>query len=128
MSFLIIADEEAIVLCGKLLTMLYAPYSLPLEQLVPTVMSLFQDQPDLLMGFKDFLPEAQNLMNRLVPVCCFRCYFGHEPLETKDSSIPCSHAFFSTYLAYDVLGLQTTTLATGNTTITYGYFVMETNL
>jgi len=31
-------------------------------------MALFQDQPDLLMGFKEFLPEAQGLLNQLVPV------------------------------------------------------------
>lgn len=39
-----------------------------IEQLVRTVMALFQDQPDLLMGFKEFLPEAQGLLNQLVPV------------------------------------------------------------
>ncbi len=33
-------------------------------------MALFQDQPDLLMGFKEFLPEAQGLLNQLVPVTC----------------------------------------------------------
>jgi histone deacetylase complex regulatory component SIN3 len=33
-------------------------------------MALFQDQPDLLLGFKDFLPEAQGLLNQLVPVMC----------------------------------------------------------
>ncbi|KAG0276034.1 hypothetical protein BGZ95_008094 [Linnemannia exigua] len=46
----------------------YHEMSLTIEQLVRTVMALFQDQPDLLMGFKDFLPEAQGLLNQLVPV------------------------------------------------------------
>ncbi|KAI8601453.1 hypothetical protein EDD21DRAFT_107182 [Dissophora ornata] len=45
----------------------YHSLSLPLDQLVQTVMSLFQDQPDLLLGFKEFLPEAQGLLNQLVP-------------------------------------------------------------
>lgn len=43
-------------------------HSLPIDQLVRTVMTLFQDQPDLLLGFKEFLPEAQGLLNQLVPV------------------------------------------------------------
>ena len=48
--------------------------SLQIDQLVRTVMGLFQDQPDLLLGFKEFLPEAQGLMNQLVPVCqMFMC-------------------------------------------------------
>ncbi|KAF9381530.1 Transcriptional regulatory protein sin3 [Podila verticillata] len=64
----------------------YHNSSLPLEQLVPTVMSLFQDQPDLLMGFKDFLPEAQNLMNRLVPPMMYSDYKPpHSPLATPPS-------------------------------------------
>ncbi|KAF9090750.1 hypothetical protein BGX29_011301 [Mortierella sp. GBA35] len=46
----------------------YHEMSLTIEQLVRTVMALFQDQPDLLMGFKEFLPEAQGLLNQLVPV------------------------------------------------------------
>ncbi|KAF9429978.1 hypothetical protein BGZ94_008783 [Podila epigama] len=40
---------------------------LTIEELVRTVMALFQDQPELLMGFKEFLPEAQGILNRLVP-------------------------------------------------------------
>jgi len=35
-------------------------------------MTLFQDQPDLLLGFKEFLPEAQGLLNQLVPVTSFK--------------------------------------------------------
>ncbi|KAG0082981.1 hypothetical protein BGZ92_011191 [Podila epicladia] len=67
----------------------YHNSTLPLEQLVPTVMSLFQDQPDLLMGFKDFLPEAQNLMNRLVPPMMYSDYKPpHSPLGTP----PALHA------------------------------------
>ncbi|KAF9559925.1 hypothetical protein EC968_006391 [Mortierella alpina] len=46
----------------------YHGMSSSIEQLVRTVMALFQDQPDLLMGFKEFLPEAQGLLNQLVPV------------------------------------------------------------
>ncbi|KAF9939314.1 hypothetical protein BGZ67_009703 [Mortierella alpina] len=45
----------------------YHGMSSSIEQLVRTVMALFQDQPDLLMGFKEFLPEAQGLLNQLVP-------------------------------------------------------------
>lgn len=46
----------------------YGFHSLPIDQLVRTVMTLFQDQPELLLGFKEFLPEAQGLLNQLVPV------------------------------------------------------------
>jgi len=44
-------------------------YSIPAEELVRTVMTLFQDQPDLLLGFKEFIPETQEVLNHLVPVC-----------------------------------------------------------
>lgn len=43
--------------------------SIPAEELVRTVMTLFQDQPDLLLGFKEFIPETQDVLNHLVPVC-----------------------------------------------------------
>ncbi|KAK3818103.1 MAG: hypothetical protein J3R72DRAFT_460489 [Linnemannia gamsii] len=52
----------------------YHEMSLTIEQLVRTVMALFQDQPDLLMGFKDFLPEAQGLLNQLVPPMMYSDY------------------------------------------------------
>ncbi|KAF9433173.1 Transcriptional regulatory protein sin3 [Entomortierella beljakovae] len=45
----------------------YHNMSLPIEQLVQKVMTLFQDQPELLMGFKEFLPESKSLLNQLVP-------------------------------------------------------------
>ncbi|KAF9384672.1 Paired amphipathic helix protein Sin3b [Podila verticillata] len=48
--------------------------SLTIEQLVRTVMALFQDQPELLMGFKEFLPEAQGILNRLVPPMMYSDY------------------------------------------------------
>ncbi|KAF9908909.1 Paired amphipathic helix protein Sin3b [Linnemannia zychae] len=52
----------------------YHEMSLTIEQLVRIVMALFQDQPDLLMGFKDFLPEAQGLLNQLVPPMMYSDY------------------------------------------------------
>ncbi|KAF9127719.1 hypothetical protein BGW39_005673 [Mortierella sp. 14UC] len=52
----------------------YHEMSLTIEQLVRIVMALFQDQPDLLMGFKDFLPEAQGLLNQLVPPVMYSDY------------------------------------------------------
>ncbi|KAG0344880.1 Paired amphipathic helix protein Sin3b [Podila humilis] len=66
----------------------YHNSSMALEQLVPTVMSLFQDQPDLLMGFKDFLPEAQNLMNRLVPPMMYSDYKSAQAQEQAQASLP----------------------------------------
>ncbi|KAF9912485.1 Paired amphipathic helix protein Sin3b [Linnemannia zychae] len=38
------------------------------EELVRTVMSLFQDQPDLLLGFKEFMPETQGALNLVPPM------------------------------------------------------------
>ncbi|KAF9106526.1 Paired amphipathic helix protein Sin3b [Mortierella sp. AM989] len=52
----------------------YHGLSLPLDQLVQTVMTLFQDQPELLLGFKEFLPEAQGLLNQLVPPMMYSDY------------------------------------------------------
>ncbi|KAF9962416.1 Transcriptional regulatory protein sin3 [Mortierella alpina] len=52
----------------------YHGLSSSIEQLVRTVMALFQDQPDLLMGFKEFLPEAQGLLNQLVPPMMYSDY------------------------------------------------------
>ncbi|GJJ71165.1 hypothetical protein EMPS_03515 [Entomortierella parvispora] len=52
----------------------YHDRSLSINQLVRTVMALFQDQPDLLMGFKEFLPEAQGLLNQLVPPMMYSDY------------------------------------------------------
>ncbi|KAF9300494.1 hypothetical protein BGZ74_007817 [Mortierella antarctica] len=52
----------------------YHSGSLTIEQLVRTVMALFQDQPELLMGFKEFLPEAQGILNRLVPPMMYSDY------------------------------------------------------
>ncbi|KAG0303090.1 Transcriptional regulatory protein sin3 [Dissophora globulifera] len=52
----------------------YHGLSLPIDQLVRTVMTLFQDQPDLLLGFKEFLPEAQGLLNQLVPPMMYSDY------------------------------------------------------
>ncbi|KAF9284021.1 hypothetical protein BGZ68_004950 [Mortierella alpina] len=52
----------------------YHGMSSSIEQLVRTVMALFQDQPDLLMGFKEFLPEAQGLLNQLVPPMMYSDY------------------------------------------------------
>ncbi|KAG0337996.1 Transcriptional regulatory protein sin3 [Podila humilis] len=60
--------------------------SLTIEQLVRTIMSLFQDQPDLLMGFKEFLPEAQNLLNRLVPPVMYSDYKANEVEAESDSA------------------------------------------
>ncbi|KAF9950665.1 Paired amphipathic helix protein Sin3b [Mortierella alpina] len=55
----------------------YHGTSLQIDQLVRTVMGLFQDQPDLLLGFKEFLPEAQGLMNQLVPPMMYSDYKGN---------------------------------------------------
>ncbi|KAG0045304.1 Paired amphipathic helix protein Sin3b [Gryganskiella cystojenkinii] len=52
----------------------YHDRSLSIDQLVRTVMGLFQDQPELLMGFKEFLPEAQGLLNQLVPPMMYSDY------------------------------------------------------
>ncbi|KAG0049536.1 hypothetical protein BGZ83_005691 [Gryganskiella cystojenkinii] len=56
---------------------LYHGLSLPIDQLVRTVMTLFQDQPELLLGFKEFLPEAQGLLNQLVPPMMYSEYKGN---------------------------------------------------
>ncbi|GJJ75249.1 hypothetical protein EMPS_07607 [Entomortierella parvispora] len=56
---------------------LYNGMSLPIDQLVRTVMTLFQDQPDLLLGFKEFLPEAQGFLNQLVPPMMYSDYKGN---------------------------------------------------
>ncbi|KAF9967311.1 hypothetical protein BGZ70_010006 [Mortierella alpina] len=52
----------------------YHGMSSTIDQLVRTVMTLFQDQPDLLMGFKEFLPEAQGLLDQLVPPMMYSDY------------------------------------------------------
>ncbi|KAF9996417.1 hypothetical protein BGZ80_009224 [Entomortierella chlamydospora] len=57
----------------------YHGMSLPLDQLVQTVMTLFQDQPELLMGFKEFLPESQGLLNQLVPPMMYSDYKDRTP-------------------------------------------------
>ncbi|KAG0203985.1 hypothetical protein BGX28_003913 [Mortierella sp. GBA30] len=55
----------------------YHNRTLQIDQVVRTVMGLFQDQPDLLLGFKEFLPEAQGLMNQLVPPMMYSDYKGN---------------------------------------------------
>ncbi|KAK3806613.1 MAG: hypothetical protein JOS17DRAFT_582596 [Linnemannia elongata] len=61
----------------------YHELSMTIEQLVRTVMALFQDQPDLLMGFKEFLPEAQGLLNQLVPPMMYSDYKVKVKAETQ---------------------------------------------
>ncbi|KAF9912111.1 Transcriptional regulatory protein sin3, partial [Lobosporangium transversale] len=55
----------------------YHNQNLPLDRMVQTVMTLFQDQPDLLLGFKEFLPEAQEILNQLVPPMMYSDYKGN---------------------------------------------------
>ncbi|KAG9063222.1 hypothetical protein KI688_004826 [Linnemannia hyalina] len=62
---------------------LFCSLSMTIEQLVRTVMALFQDQPDLLMGFKEFLPEAQGLLNQLVPPMMYSDYKVKVKAETQ---------------------------------------------
>ncbi|KAF9209418.1 hypothetical protein BGZ49_004499 [Haplosporangium sp. Z 27] len=64
----------------------YHSKRLPLDQLVQTVMTLFQDQPELLMGFKEFLPEAQGLMNQLVPPMMYSDYRNRTPKTSVQST------------------------------------------
>ncbi|KAF9937549.1 Paired amphipathic helix protein Sin3b [Mortierella antarctica] len=67
----------------------YHGTSLQIDQLVRTVMGLFQDQPDLLLGFKEFLPEAQGLMNQLVPPMMYSDYKGNaakSPVAAQQNS------------------------------------------
>ncbi|KAI1319761.1 Transcriptional regulatory protein sin3 [Mortierella claussenii] len=52
----------------------YRNQSMPTDQLVRTVMTLFQDQPDLLLGFKEFLPGKQELLSQLVPPMMYSDY------------------------------------------------------
>ncbi|KAF9549063.1 Paired amphipathic helix protein Sin3b [Mortierella hygrophila] len=52
----------------------YNSLIIPAEELVRTVMSLFQDQPDLLLGFKEFIPETQEVLNHLVPPMMYSDY------------------------------------------------------
>ncbi|KAG0237862.1 Transcriptional regulatory protein sin3 [Mortierella sp. GBA43] len=66
----------------------YHGMSLPIDQLVRTVMTLFQDQPDLLLGFKEFLPEAQGLMNQLVPPMMYSDYKGSTSKAPAISAVP----------------------------------------
>ncbi|KAF9583704.1 hypothetical protein BGW38_008818 [Lunasporangiospora selenospora] len=40
---------------------------LTIDQLVQSVVALFQHQPDLLLRFKEFLPEVREVMDDLVP-------------------------------------------------------------
>ncbi|KAF9544768.1 hypothetical protein EC957_011672 [Mortierella hygrophila] len=67
----------------RLLIRLFCSLSMTIEQLVRTVMALFQDQPDLLMGFKEFLPEAQGLLNQLVPPMMYSDYKVKVKAETQ---------------------------------------------
>ncbi|KAG0275488.1 Transcriptional regulatory protein sin3 [Linnemannia gamsii] len=66
----------------------YHELSLTIEQLVRTVMALFQDQPDLLMGFKEFLPEAQGLLNQLVPPMMYSDYKMKAVIAQTQATIP----------------------------------------
>ncbi|KAF9406580.1 Transcriptional regulatory protein sin3 [Podila epigama] len=66
----------------------YHTAKLGLDDLVRRVMALFQDQPVLLMGFKDFLPEAENLMNRLVPPMMYSDYKGTQTLAAPQPPQP----------------------------------------
>ncbi|KAF9093448.1 Paired amphipathic helix protein Sin3b [Mortierella sp. AD031] len=52
----------------------YNSLIIPAEELVRTVMTLFQDQPDLLLGFKEFIPETQEVLNHLVPPMMYSDY------------------------------------------------------
>ncbi|KAG0265183.1 Paired amphipathic helix protein Sin3b [Actinomortierella ambigua] len=61
----------------------YHNQALAIEHLVRTVMNLFQDQPELLLGFKDFLPEAQGLMNQLVPPAMYSDYKPKPAIEPQ---------------------------------------------
>ncbi|KAF9197967.1 Transcriptional regulatory protein sin3 [Haplosporangium sp. Z 27] len=67
----------------------YHGKTLPIDQLVRTVMTLFQDQPDLLLGFKEFLPESQGLLNQLVPPMMYSDYQTKTtPVSTSSTIIP----------------------------------------
>ncbi|KAF9351169.1 Transcriptional regulatory protein sin3, partial [Mortierella sp. AD094] len=64
----------------------YHGLTLPIDQLVRTVMTLFQDQPDLLLGFKEFLPESQGLLNQLVPPMMYSDYKAKTSAATTTSA------------------------------------------
>ncbi|KAG0303126.1 Paired amphipathic helix protein Sin3b [Dissophora globulifera] len=78
----------------------YHSLCLPIDQLVQTVMSLFQDQPELLLGFKEFLPEAQGLLNQLVPPKMYSDYKSRT--ASTPSQAPTSTFIPSTALATPV--------------------------
>ncbi|KAF9192989.1 Transcriptional regulatory protein sin3 [Haplosporangium sp. Z 11] len=103
----------------------YHGLSLPIDQLVRTVMTLFQDQPELLLGFKEFLPEAQGLLNQLVPPMMYSDYKGNAvkapaattAVATTTASLPepDNHTIIPTaLLAQPVVGVQQTTQQQGN--------------
>ncbi|KAG0364632.1 hypothetical protein BGZ54_007322 [Gamsiella multidivaricata] len=78
------------------------------DQLVRTVMTLFQDQPDLLLGFKEFLPEAQGLLNQLVPPMMYSDYkatVGKAPVVSAvPPSLPLSASVNSSIIPGALIG------------------------
>ncbi|CAO3570539.1 unnamed protein product [Mortierella alpina] len=78
----------------------YHGMSSTIEHLVRTVMTLFQDQPDLLMGFKEFLPEAQGLLDQLVPPMMYSDYKAR-PAK------PAAQTAYHTTIPTDMLTPQT---------------------
>ncbi|KAF9173433.1 Transcriptional regulatory protein sin3, partial [Mortierella sp. AD011] len=97
----------------------YHGLTLPIDQLVRTVMTLFQDQPDLLLGFKEFLPESQGLLNQLVPPMMYSDYKSKTSAVTTTSTSTNSTIIPATLPTTSVVGTQQTAQQQGRSNTTF---------